>query len=216
MVYKLYLTPKYYIKDDNMELNFGVPKIRQAKEEKYPATGVLILLPTAEGLGRKFELNKKAIELLDITNTNNQVSFSFSGDEIYMVNTSDSGVKGLKVGKTNNGFSDKKHYEFIKKKFNLSESDELELFLEKTDNEYNGYKVFKLVKINNTVETVEPNLDHYGNPKQPCTNHAVEQEMNEVHEMPEYTQEQLDQLNSQNYAEEIEVVNETELYNENL
>lgn len=213
MVYKLYLTPKYYIKDDNMELNFGVPKIRQAKEEKYPATGVLILLPTSEGLGRKMELNKKAIELLDITNTNNQISFSFSGDEIYMVNTSNSGVKGLKVGKTNNGFSDKKHYEFIKKKFNLSESDELELFFEKTENEYNDYKVFKLVR-NNTVESVvESNLDSYGNPKQPCSNHAVEQE--DI-EMPEYTQDQLDQLNSQTLAEEIEVRDETELYNEQL
>lgn len=199
------------------ELIFGIPLKRIKKENKYAGKAVLVFHPTGEGLGRKMELSEDAINMLDITTSNNQVSFAFSENEIYMVNTSNSGVKGLKVGKTNNGFSDKKHYEFIKKKFNLSEADELELFFEETVNEYNGYKVFKLVRTNNTVEnTVESNLDQYGNPKQPCTNHAVEQEMNESQSMPEYTQEQLDQLNSQNYAEEIEVTSPIELYNEEL
>jgi len=210
------------------ELIFGIPLIRNKKENKYAGKAVLVFHPTGEGLGRKMELSEDAVNMLDINSANNQVSFSFSGDEIYMVNTSNSGVKGLKVGKTNNGFSDKKHYEFIKKKFNLSESDELVLFFEPTENEYNGYKVFKLARTNNIVEdTVESNLDQYGNPKQPCTNHAVEQDdietqewlntpMVKMEDAPEYTQDQLDQLNSQNYAEQIEVVSETELYNENL
>ena len=127
-------------------MEFGIPKVRQEKKEKYENEGVLTFLPTGEKLGRKVILNKKAIEMLNINGSNNQISFSFNGKEIYIVNTSDNeNVAGLKIGKVSNGFADKKHYEHIKSKiFGLQPEDELELFMYETENKFNGNPVFGL------------------------------------------------------------------------
>lgn len=177
-------------------LNFGVPNLREKKEEKYTEVGVLTFHPTGEGLGRKMELNTKALELLKADDKNNQVSFSFAGQDIYIVNTSGvDNASGLKIGKTTNGFSDKKHYNFIKvSMFKLDDSETLELFFEKTENEFNGNMVFKLVKepfiqeqVNETEEFNDLLSDHY-------------EDM-----ASEYTQEQLDELNSQEYANQIDI-----------
>ena len=127
-------------------MQFGIPKVRQTKKEKYENEGVLTFLPTGEGLGRKVVFNQKAIEMLNINGSNNQISFSFNGENIYIVNTSGTdSVAGLKVGKISNGFSDKKHYEHIKyKMFNLLPENELELFLSKTENNFNDNPVYML------------------------------------------------------------------------
>jgi hypothetical protein len=186
-------------------MEFGLPKSRQQKVEKYTDQGVITFLPTGENLGRKMELNQKAIELLNITNTENQISFSFSGADIYIVNTSGcDNCSGLKVGKTTNGFADKKHYEFIKTKtYNLKEEDTLELFLEETSNEFNGNKVFKLVS--------NANQD-----SQPSQDTITKDQVNELYsdeQHSEYTQEQLDMLESKAYAEQLEVNSPEDLYN---
>lgn len=184
-------------------LNFGVPNLREKKEEKYTEVGVLTFRPTGEGLGRKMDLNTKALELLKADDTNNQVSFSFAGQDIYIVNTSGiDNASGLKIGKTTNGFSDKKHYNFIKvSMFKLADSETLELFFEETENEFNGNKVFKLVK---QIEPV------YNNSEQQDYNEAL----NDIIETDKYlnedpynslSQEELDGLNSQEYAREIDV-----------
>lgn len=142
-------------------MEFGVPKIRQAKVEKYPNDGCFTFLPTGEKLGRKVILNQKAIEKLSIEGANNQISFSFNGDDIYVVNTS--GIEncaGLKVGKTSNAFADKKQYEYIKTNiYKLKEEDELELFLEDTDNVFNENVVYKLVNKGSHIPMpVEPEI----------------------------------------------------------
>lgn len=142
-------------------MNFGIPKVRERKIEKYPGVALLTFHPTGEGLGRKMELSEAAIDLLKLESSFNQVSFSFSGVDIYIVNTSGvENASGLKVGKTTNSFSDKKHYNFIKENMhNLSESDELELFFEETEQEFNGNKVFKLVKEKPSSEVEIDGLD---------------------------------------------------------
>lgn len=158
-------------------MEFGIPNRKNKKEEKYNVP-VLTFLPTGPGLGRKMELNQAAMEALNISEGNNQVSFSFSGADIYIVNTSGvENVSGLKVGKTSNGFADKKHYEFIKTKtYNLKEEDTLELFLIETENSFNNNTVYKL----GTIDTAkfmkgalveEPEMAQVPGP---CSNHEVE------------------------------------------
>lgn len=190
-------------------LNFGVPNLREKKEEKYTDVGVLTFHPTGEGLGRKMELNTKALELLKADDTNNQVSFSFAGQDIYIVNTSGvDNASGLKIGKTTNGFSDKKHYNFIKgSMFKLSDSETLELFFEETENEFNGNMVFKLVKEvsqkeeNNDILNlgqIQESINSTEDPNDLLSDHYEDM-------ASEYTQEQLDELNSQEYANKIDV-----------
>lgn len=190
---------------------FGIPALRQTKTEKYTDQGVITFLPTGEKLGRKMELNTKALELLNITNTENQISFSFSGADIYIVNTSGcDNCSGLKVGKTTNGFADKKHYEFIKTKtYNLKEEDTLELFLEETMNEFNGNKVYKLV----SNQPEQKDWHDQGTAQDLYT--STKDQANELYsdEQPEYNQEQLDMLESKAYAEQLEVTSPEQLYN---
>lgn len=126
-------------------MEFGLPKVKSQKQEKYENVGVLTFMPTGPGLGRKMVFNGKASELLGLDDNQNKISFSFSGKEIYIVNTSKSGVSGLNVSKGTKSISDKKHYEYIKYTINnSSEKDELELFLLETEQVYMDNKVFLL------------------------------------------------------------------------
>jgi len=197
MVLKLYLTLNKIIKFYKMELKFGVPNLRnkkEVKEEKYSTTGVLTFLPTAEKLGRKMELNTFAKELLNLTDTNNQISFSFTGNDIYIVNTSGlEGVSGLKINKSNT-FTDKKQYEFIKNKlYNLKDEDTLELFFEQTNNEFNNNKVYKLVYQVIDKEMESASLEDF---------------------KEEYTTEEINMLESDNLAKEMEVSSAEQLYSD--
>lgn len=180
-------------------LNFGVPNLREKKEEKYTDVGVLTFHPTGEGLGRKMELNSKALELLKADDKNNQISFSFNGQEIYIVNTSGiENTSGLKIGKTTNGFSDKKHYNFIKEKmFGIADSETLELFFKETEQEFNENKVFKLVR---QIELVDDVLDQ----QDPEESLNEDLDDNGILKEETYTDSEEDQLNSQEYAKRIE------------
>lgn len=146
-----------FLKKNIME--FGLPKVKAQKKEKYENTGVLTFLPTGPGLGRKIVFNAKAVEILEITDDENKISFSFSGNDIYIVNTSNSSVSNLSVSKTAKSISDKKHYEYIKYTINnSSEKDELELFLIPTEREFNGKKVFCLSQTAPEIDEVEKHL----------------------------------------------------------
>jgi len=136
-------------------MNFGVPNLRIKKEEKYPDQGVITFLPVEkEGGGRKMILNDKALELLNLTDASNQISFSFSGSRTFIVNTSGSiGTSGLKVGKTTQGFADKKHYSYIKtRQYGLTDADTLELFFVETEQKFNGNSVYELQMMNETED----------------------------------------------------------------
>lgn len=146
-------------------MEFGLPKVKSQKQEKYENVGVLTFMPTGPGLGRKMVFNGKASELLGLDDNQNKISFSFSGKEIYIVNTSQSSVAGLNVSKGTKSISDKKHYEYIKYTINnSSEKDELELFLLETEQVYMDNKVFLLssaapeVAIEKEVEIVEETI----------------------------------------------------------
>lgn len=195
-------------------MEFGLPKSRQQKTEKYTNEGVLTFMPTGPGMGRKMELNTKALELLNISDSSNQISFSFSGADIYIVNTSGTeNCSGLKVGKTSNGFADKKHYEFIKTKtYNLKEEDTLELFLEETSNEFNGNKVYKLVNILSTItQEKDQLLELHSDEQKDWHDQGTTSDL--YTNTSEYTQEQLDMLESDNYAKELDVTSPEQLYN---
>ena len=127
-------------------MEFGLPSIKAKKQEKYEDLGVVTFLPTAPGKARKITFNTKALEMLNLTDEANRISFSFTGNSVYLVNTSGvDGVAGLPVSKTSKSISDKKHYEYVKYSINnSSEKDELELFLHKTENEFNGNTVYLL------------------------------------------------------------------------
>lgn len=192
-------------------LQFGIPALRAKKEEKYTNIGTVTFLPTGEKLGRKIQLNSKALEMLNITENSNQVSFSFSGADIYIVNTSGTeNCSGLKVGKTSNGFADKKHYEYIKTKtYNLKEEDTLELFLEETNNEFNGNKVYKLV--NSIIQEKDQLLELHSDEQKDWHDQGNTSDL--YTNTSEYTQEQLDMLESDNYVKELDVNSPEQLYN---
>ena len=141
------MTSNYKEKKYN-KMEFGLPKVKSLKTEKYENDGVLTFLPTGPGLGRKMSFNKKAAEIMGLEGENLQVSFSFSTGAIHIVNTFGTNITGLTVSKTGKSVSDKKHYEYIKYSlYNSTEKDELELFLTETENTFEGRKVFLLQNI---------------------------------------------------------------------
>lgn len=178
-------------------MNFGLPDQRIKKENKYKGISALIFHPVdGEGKGRKMELTEEALDMLNLDSSKNQISFSFSGADIYIVNTSGcDNCAGLKVGKTTNGFSDKKHYDFIKKKtFGLGDTEELVLYLDKTENEYLGNPVFKLYKTqgNTFLDTIDETQEDFKHSDNDAEDLLISEE-----------------------ALTIEVVSETMLYDEN-
>ena len=118
--------------------------------------------------------NGKASELLGLDDNQNKISFSFSGKEIYIVNTSKSGVSGLNVSKGTKSISDKKHYEYIKYTINnSSEKDELELFLLETEQVYMDNKVFLLSAVAPEVTNEKEAEDEVESPQEPAQNNDV-------------------------------------------
>lgn len=111
-----------------MSITFGLPKRVVENKEKYPELPV-ITMEAVKGLGsnRRFVLNKKAIELLDLIPGIHNVIFAFDGEDnayISKNNTEDS----MLLGK-NMAFSNKKYYEHIAKiyKLNQAEDNDFEL-----------------------------------------------------------------------------------------
>ena len=155
-------------------MEFGLPKVKSQKQEKYENVGVLTFMPTGPGLGRKMVFNGKASELLGLDDNQNKISFSFSGKEIYIVNTSKSGVSGLNVSKGTKSISDKKHYEYIKYTINnSSEKDELELFLLETEQVYMDNKVFLLSAVAPEVTNEKEAEDEVESLQEPAQDNDV-------------------------------------------
>ena len=42
-------------------MEFGLPKVKSQKQEKYENVGVLTFMPTGPGLGRKMVFNEKQV-----------------------------------------------------------------------------------------------------------------------------------------------------------
>lgn len=163
-------------------MDFGIPNLKKAtvaKQEKYPFVGVITLEPTEQGKRKRMVFNSKAVELLEFKedSTDNQVSFSFNDSSIYIVNTTGmEGLSELKVTKSNT-ISNVKHYEYIKSILNKEESDEVDLFLIKTENTFKDKAVFSL-STENPEQSIKDTVDE-------LTNEAIEDGVKEpVSETP--------------------------------
>ena len=101
-----------------MEIRFGLPKREVINKEKYPEAPVLTMEHVEDkGFNRRFVLNRKAIELLEIIPGESQVIFAFGGDgDTYI--SKYAGEDSVLVGK-NMAFSNKKYYDHISKLYKL-------------------------------------------------------------------------------------------------
>lgn len=98
-----------------MNIRFGLPKKEVVNKEMFPDTPVLTMERVEDkGFNRRFILNKKALELLNIVPGVDKIAFAFDGinEKIYIakLDSEDSIV----VSK-NRAFSNKKYYEYITK-----------------------------------------------------------------------------------------------------
>lgn len=157
-------------------MDFGIPNLRKAtnaKQDKYPFVGVITLEPTEQGKRKRMVFNSKAAELLEFKegSSDNQVSFSFDGSSIYIVNTTGmEGLSELRVTKSNT-VSNAKHYEYIKSIINKEDADEVDLFLIKTENTFKDKVVFSL-STENPEQSIEDTVNE-------LTEEAVEEEVKE-------------------------------------
>lgn len=113
------------------ELVFGIPSTRTRNLEKYPNTPVLTLHPVAgKGTARKFELNRKAVEVLGLKlEEGERINFSFTDGKAYFTETgSFDPVGGFTLTKTAT-FSNKKMYDYISELFELNQDRENDLLL---------------------------------------------------------------------------------------
>ena len=140
-------------------IDWGIPNSgRTRKTEKYDTPVVTMSAILKDGAGRKFSFNNAAIEALGLVKpTNDEVSyvaFGFSGDDLYCKSTS---VESNDVFKTNKSFSfsDKKMFEYIAKRKELTVSCENNLFLEEVEGDH-GQDVMGMFKVVNTVSGDAP------------------------------------------------------------
>lgn len=138
-------------------MEFGVPSKRRTVKEKYPETPVITLLPfEGENTSRKMEFNKKAYEVmgLDPENTN-EVAFSFNKSNYAdnsIVNVNGFSIESALNLAKNHKVSNKAHYEELKKRYDVSLEEELELTIVDSGAEFQGNKVFKLVTVKSLEE----------------------------------------------------------------
>ena len=146
-------------------ITFGIPKREVVNKEKYPTLPVLTMEHVEDkGFNRRFVLNRKGIELLEIIPGESQVIFAFGGDgEAYISKyTSEDSVL---VGK-NMAFSNKKYYDHISKLYKLQSNIDNEFELTNAINV--GDNVIFIMKFINPSEStvavpspvVEKEIEH--------------------------------------------------------
>lgn len=97
-------------------MNFGFRKKREKKEksELFPDKAVLTIYPTpTKGKGYKFELNSKAIELLDVTLGESTIGLSQSEGIIKVANTTELNVPGRARVTKQSTFSDAFSHKYL-------------------------------------------------------------------------------------------------------
>lgn len=137
-----------------MSIVFGIPKREVVNKEQYPDVPVLKMeLVQDKGFNRRFSLNQKALEILNITPGLHSVIFAFDDTEkkayIAKHNTEDSVV----VGK-NQAFSNKRYYEYICKMKDLNSS--VDNYFELTNMKSVGdIDVYELVQLSTEPESTD-------------------------------------------------------------
>ena len=133
-------------------ITFGIPKREIVSKEKYPSLPVLTMEHVEDkGFNRRFVLNNKAVELLQVIPGVSQVIFAFDGDgEAYISKyTSEDSVL---VGK-NMAFSNKKYYDHISKLYKLQSNIDNEFELTNAINVGDNV-IFRMKFINPSESTV--------------------------------------------------------------
>jgi hypothetical protein len=132
------------------EIVWGVTPTRKTKVEKFSTPVVTMAAIVKDGQGRKFSFNKAAQEALGLTagdEGDSYVGFGFDADNIYlMASTTEEKPSMIKVNKSFS-LSDKKTFEFIIKKKDLTITHENYLHLEQVGNEP-FYKVSSITNDN--------------------------------------------------------------------
>ncbi len=101
-----------------INIRFGLPKKEVVNKEKFPDQPVVTMEAVEDkGHNRRFVLNKKAVELLNVVPGESHIAFAFDGmNAAYISNnmTEDSFLLGK-----NKAFSNKKYYDHITKIYSL-------------------------------------------------------------------------------------------------
>jgi len=137
-----------------MSISFGIPKREVINKERYPDTPVLTMeLVQDKGFNRRFSLNQRALELLDIIPGTSNVVFAFDTDTNRIYITKMISSESVMVGK-NQAFSNKKYYEYIgnMKKLDLSQDTYFEL---KEPIDIMGHKSYELVQLEKDLDFQE-------------------------------------------------------------
>lgn len=142
-----------------IELKFGVPSQRARKTEKYPETAVVTMLAyKGKGTSKKFEFNKKAEEVLGLTE-GACIAVSYNEGKVLFVNATGQDIESYKLTKNSpKTFSNAKVHDYTKTFLGVDDSVDNEFKLEDIGAEYNNYPVFSLANIADTTQEDESNL----------------------------------------------------------
>ena len=135
-----------------MSIQFGIPKREVTNKEKYPETPVLKMeLVQDKGFNRRFSLNQKASEVLNIVPGISQVIFAFDDTENKAYIAKSSSEDSVLVGK-NKAFSNKRYYEYICKMKDLNS--EIDNYFELTNPKPLGVlTIYELVQLSTDPQT---------------------------------------------------------------
>ena len=112
----------------DLEGEFTLPSSRTRKVEKYnfPVMTICGIDPNKKGAGRKISFNKAAIDKLgyNLDEADQNVSFKFTSENgnVYVVNTTGTAVLNTYKVTKSGTFSNKNVYEYLCKKFNISDT----------------------------------------------------------------------------------------------
>lgn len=137
-----------------MNIRFGIPKKEVVNKEMFPDTPVLTMERVEDkGFNRRFTLNKKSLELLDINPGEDSIAFAFDGinEKVYIANVD--AEDSVLVGK-NKAFSNKKYYEYITK-FKQLDSNNNNYFELTNPTDILGITSYELVQISANTESNE-------------------------------------------------------------
>jgi hypothetical protein len=128
-------------------MNFGIPKKRNSREEKYPSEPVLTLgIDEGKGKAKSIILNSKAVEELGLDAKKGRVAFAFEGG-MFIANAEQDGIDEKHSERVTKSYprkvNSKRTYDYISKIMNLDNSIEHEFTLNPTQvNDINLFRLF--------------------------------------------------------------------------
>ena len=138
------------------DVTWGVPKQRTAKKmEKFDTPVVTMSALVDKGAGRKFSFNKAAQTLLGLVGGESHIKIGFGGDNIYVQSLTEEGDNTFSMTKQCT-FSNKRIYEYIAKRSNLTTTEENYLHLTEVEGE--SYVTVSNISSDSAPESVEEDI----------------------------------------------------------